>query len=186
MENSIVVKTYEPMMQEVFEIPTDHLILSTGLKPRLDNKVIAKMLKVPLNSDGFFLEAHVKLRPVDFSTEGVFVAGTCHSPKFVKESIIQANAAASRAGTLLSQDKYKTEANISSVNEEICSGCGLCVSVCPYTAIVLEEGKAKINEALCKGCGSCAAVCPSGAIEQNGFKSDQLYAMIGVYSDQGG
>ena len=185
-EKNMVVKTYEPMMQEIFEIPTDYLVLSTGLQPRLDNKEIAKMLKVPLNSDGFFLEAHVKLRPVDFSTEGVFVAGTCHSPKFIKESIIQAYAAASRAGTILSNNKYKIQTNISSVNEDICSGCGLCVSVCPYSAIDLEEEKAKINEALCKGCGSCAAVCPSGAMEQKGFKSNQLYAMIDVYSDYGG
>jgi heterodisulfide reductase subunit A len=186
MENKMVVKTYEPMMQEVLEIPTDYLILSTGLKPRSENEEIAKMLKVPLNADGFFLEAHVKLRPVDFSTEGMFVAGTCHSPKFIKESISQAYAAASRAGTLLSQNKYKTEANISSVNEELCSGCGLCISVCPYSAIELEEGKAKINEVLCKGCGSCAAVCPSGAMEQKGFKNNQLYAMIDVYFSQGG
>ena len=186
MENKMVVKTYEPMMQEVLEIPTDYLILSTGLKPRSENEEIAKMLKVPLNADGFFLEAHVKLRPVDFSTEGMFVAGTCHSPKFIKESISQAYAAASRAGTLLSQNKYRTEANISSVNEDLCSGCGLCISVCPYSAIELEEGKAKINEVLCKGCGSCAAVCPSGAMEQKGFKNNQLYAMIDVYFSQGG
>jgi len=186
MENSIVVKTFEPMMQEVLEIPTHYLILSTGIIPRLDNEKIAKILKVPLNADGFFLEAHVTLRPVDFSTEGVFVAGTCHSPKFISESISQAYAAASRAGTLLSQDKYKIEANVSSVLEEICSGCGLCVSVCPYSAIEIEDSKAKVNEALCKGCGSCAAVCPSGAMEQKGFKSDQLYAMINVYSKKGG
>jgi heterodisulfide reductase subunit A len=186
MENSMVVKIYEPMMQEVLEIPTDYLILSTGLKPRADNEEIAKMLKVPLNADGFFLEAHVKLRPVDFSTEGMFVAGTCHSPKFITESISQACAAASRAGTLLSQNKYKTDANISSVNEEMCSGCGLCISVCPYSAIELEEGKAKINEVLCKGCGSCTAVCPSGAMEQKGFKNNQLYAMIDVNFSQGG
>ena len=186
MENSMVVKTYEPMMQEVLEIPTDHLILSTGLEPRSENEEIAKMLKVPLNADGFFLEAHVKLRPVDFSTEGMFVAGTCHSPKFITESISQAYAAASRAGTLLSQDKYKTEANVSSVNEEMCSGCGLCISVCPYSAIELEEGKAKINEVLCKCCGSCAAVCPSSAMEQKGFKNDQLHAMIDVYFNRGG
>jgi len=186
IENSMVVKTYEPMMQEVLEIPTDFLILSTGLKPRLDSKGIAKMLKVPLNADGFFLEAHVKLRPVDFSTEGLFVAGTCHSPKFIKESIFQAYAAASRAGTLLSQDKYIAEANVSSVNEDLCSGCGLCVSVCPYSAIELKEGKAKVTEVLCKGCGSCAAVCPSGAMEQKGFKSNQLCAMIEVNSYKGG
>jgi heterodisulfide reductase subunit A len=185
-ENGMMVKVYEPLMQEVIEIPTDYLVLSSGLKPRPENADIAKMLKVPLNSDGFFLEAHVKLRPVDFSTEGVFVAGTCHSPKFITESISQACAAASRACTLLSHDKYKTEANVSTVNEDICSGCGLCISVCPYSAIKLDEGKAKLNEALCKGCGSCAAVCPSGAMEQKGFKTDQLYAMIDVYFRRGG
>jgi heterodisulfide reductase subunit A len=186
IENSMVVKIYEPMIQELLEIPSNFLVLSTGIKPHEDNEKTAKMLKVPLNSDGFFLEAHVKLRPVDFSTEGIFVAGTCHSPKFIKESISQAYAAASRAGTLLAQDKYKIEANVSSVDEDLCSGCGLCISSCPYSAIDLDEGKAKINEALCKGCGSCAAVCPSGAMEQKGFKNDQLHAMINVYFKKGG
>jgi heterodisulfide reductase subunit A len=186
IDDNMMVKTYEPLMQEVLEIPTDYLILSTGFKPSLDNEKIAKMLKVPLNSDGFFLEAHVKLRPVDFSTEGIFVAGTCHSPKFISESISQAFAAASRAGVLLSKDKYKIEANVSLILEDLCSGCGLCVSVCPFSAIKLEDGKAKVNEALCKGCGSCASLCPSGAMEQNGFKNDQMYAMIDVYSNKGG
>jgi heterodisulfide reductase subunit A len=186
IDNSMVVKIYEPMIQELLEIPTNFLVLSTGIKPNEENVKTAKMLKVPLNSDGFFLEAHVKLRPVDFSTEGIFVAGTCHSPKFIKESIFQAYAAASRAGTLLAQDKYKIEANVSSVNEDLCSGCGLCISSCPYSAIELDEGKAKVNEALCKGCGSCAAVCPSGAMEQKGFKNDQLHAMINVYFKKGG
>jgi heterodisulfide reductase subunit A len=180
-DNGMIVKIYEPMLQQTLEIPTDHLILSTGLKPCSDSAQLAKMLKVPLNADGFFLEAHVKLRPVDFTKEGIYVAGSCHAPKFITESISQAYAAASRASTLLSKDKYKTEGTVSSVNEEVCSGCGICISICPYSAIELREGKAQINEALCEGCGSCAGMCPSGAMEQKGFKSTQLYAMIDAY-----
>ncbi|UCF50098.1 MAG: CoB--CoM heterodisulfide reductase iron-sulfur subunit A family protein [Thermoplasmatales archaeon] len=194
IDNNMIVKFYEPLMQELLEIPTDYLILSTGLKPSLDNEKIAKMLKVPLNSDGFFLEAHVKLRPVDFSTEGIFVAGTCHSPKFISESISQAFAAASRAGVLLSKDKYKIEANVSLILEDLCRGCGTCVELCPYNAIELKEidnlghkmTVATVNSALCKGCGTCSAACLNGAISHLGFTDGQVLAMIDVYSNKGG
>jgi heterodisulfide reductase subunit A len=185
-KNGLVVKIHEPMLGELLKIPTDHLILSTGLQPNADNPVIGKLLKVPVNDDGFFLEAHVKLRPVDFSTRGVFVAGNCHVPKFISESIYQAQAAAARAATILCKPTLKAEPNVAFVDDDLCSGCSICISVCPYNAIerIEEEinGKkvirAKINEGLCQGCGTCVSACPSSAIQQRGFKDKQLLPMI--------
>jgi heterodisulfide reductase subunit A len=182
----LIVKIFEPMLAKDIELPADHLILSTGLDPNQSNEHISKMLKVPVNSDGFFLEAHVKLRPVDFSTRGVFLAGACHIPKFIGESIYQAQAAAARAATILAQPTLEAEPNVAIVDEDLCSGCKMCILVCPYKAIetVKEEinGKtvthAKVNEALCMGCGACVAACPSGAMQQLGFKDKQISPMI--------
>jgi len=185
-KNGLVVKIHEPMLGEILKIPTDHLILSTGLQPNPGNPEIGKLLKVPVNDDGFFLEAHVKLRPVDFSTRGVFVAGNCHVPKFLNESIYQAQAAAARAAVILSKPTLKAEPNVAFVNDDLCSGCGICMLVCPYNAIERVEedvnGKkvirAKVNEGLCQGCGTCVSACPSSAIQQKGFKDTQLLPMI--------
>lgn len=179
---SLKVRAFESLMQRNIEIEPDLLVLSAGIVPNTDNKRIAKMLKVPLNSDGYFLEAHVKLRPVDFATEGVFVAGLAHSPKFIIEAVAQAEASAARAATILSHDKYYAEATISHVNEELCVGCGLCSNLCPYEAIEVKdkEGKrvSEVNEALCKGCGTCVAACASGAMDQYGFTKRQILGMI--------
>ena len=181
-DGSIKVSLLDPILKEQLIIDADLLVLSAGIHPEHGNEEIAKLLKVPLGSDNFFLEAHVKLRPVDFATEGIFLAGMAHSPKSVDETISQACAAASRACTIISKDKYEAEAIVASVNEDICSGCGVCESVCAYGApeIVLKEGKriSQVNEALCKGCGSCVSACPSGAMEQFGFKKKQLHSMI--------
>jgi heterodisulfide reductase subunit A len=162
-------------------------VLSTGIEPNKDSEHLAKMLKVPLNSEGFFLEAHVKLRPVDFATEGIFVAGLAHNPKTIDEAIGQAEAASARASTILAYDKYYAEATISCVNEELCAGCGVCSALCPYEAIELTavdgKRKSKVNEALCKGCGTCVAACPSGAMEQYGFTKQQVFAMLDALSE---
>ncbi len=182
----MTVKLHEPMIQEDIEIDADRLILSSGMDPQEGTREITKQLKVPVNQDGFFLEAHVNLRPVDFSTKGVFLAGSCHSPKFISESIYQAQAAAARAATILSEPELEAEANIAVVDEGLCSDCKTCISVCPYNAIEsveemiddFEEKHAEISEGLCQGCGTCVAACPSGAIEQKGFKDGQILAMI--------
>jgi len=181
--NGLHVKIFDLTLKTTVEIPADLVVLSTGIVADEGNEEISKLLKVPLNSDGFFLEAHMKLRPVDFSTDGVFLAGLAHSPKQISESIVQAEAAACRAATIMSKDKYETEATISSVNEEICTGCGTCVEVCEFDTLELvetPEGEmvCKVNQALCKGCGCCAAACPSGAIEQNGFRRDQILSAV--------
>jgi heterodisulfide reductase subunit A len=165
-------------------IPTDLLVLSAGIvASREENEELGKMLKVPLNDDNFFLEAHVKLRPVDFATEGVFVAGMAHCPKTIEDSISQANAAVSRACTILSKDEIEAEGKIASVDPSRCSGCGMCIDNCAYNAIELIEDRrfgtvAVINEALCKGCGACSGNCRCAAIDVAGFSSEQIYAMI--------
>ncbi|MDI6839695.1 MAG: FAD-dependent oxidoreductase [bacterium] len=178
----LMISVFEPILNEKLEIVPDLVVLSNGVEPEKENEKLAKLLKVPLNSEGFFLEAHVKLRPVDFATEGIFVAGMAHSPKCIDETINQAEAAAARASTIIANKKYSAEAAISQVNEELCAGCGVCSGLCPYEAIemVVKEGKrsSKVNEALCKGCGSCASACPSGAMQQQGFRSEQLSAMV--------
>ncbi|NHJ19789.1 MAG: CoB--CoM heterodisulfide reductase iron-sulfur subunit A family protein [Candidatus Lokiarchaeota archaeon] len=165
-------------------IPTDLLVLSAGIvAPHEENEELGKMLKVPLNDDNFFLEAHVKLRPVDFATEGVFVAGLAHCPKTIEDSISQANAAVSRACTILSKDEIEAEGKIASVDPSRCSGCGMCIDNCAYNAIELIEDRrfgtvAVINQALCKGCGACSGNCRCAAIDVAGFTSEQIYAMI--------
>lgn len=178
----ISVSCMEHIIGENIQLKADCLVLSTGIVPGKDNSDLAQMLKVPLNKEGFFLEAHVKLRPVDFATEGVFVAGMAHNPKSIEESISQAEAVAARAATIIAHDKYYTEATVSHVNEEMCAGCGICRALCPYEAIeiITEDGKQRsnVNEALCKGCGTCVAACPSGAMDQYGYTNLQIMEMI--------
>jgi heterodisulfide reductase subunit A len=181
--NGLLVEVFDQTLKMPIEISADLVVLSAGIVPNDDSETISQFLKVPLNNDGFFLEAHMKLRPVDFSTDGVFLAGLAHSPKMASESIAQAEAAACRAAAILSKDEHETEATISSVNEELCTGCGTCVEVCEFDTLELvetPEGETvcKVNQALCKGCGCCAAACPSGAIEQNGFRRDQMLSAV--------
>ena len=178
-QDGLEVMVKDHILNEDMLLNTDYLVLSPAIIPREDSEELAKHLKVPLNSDGFFLEAHVKLRPVDFATEGVFLAGMAHSPKNITETISQAYAAAARACTIISKDKFITEATIALVDDARCVGCGLCVEACPYSAIELtEKGIAEVNSALCKGCGLCNATCRSGAIQQRGFDDHQIISMI--------
>ncbi|RKZ25585.1 heterodisulfide reductase, partial [bacterium] len=157
--------------------------LNAGIvAPKEENEKLAKMLKVPINDDGFFLEAHMKLRPVDFATDGVFLAGLAHAPKTIEESLSQADAAVSRAAIILSKDFIETPGTTASVNEFTCVGCGYCASVCAYNAIELVEKKvlgrvkivAEVNPALCKGCGACASSCRSNSIDLKGFTNAEI------------
>ncbi len=180
------VVVHEPILHDDLLIQTDLLVLSPGIVPVPENERLSKMLKVPLNEDGFFLEAHMKLRPVDFATEGIFLAGLAHSPKSIEESISQANAAVARAVTYLSKKELETIGTISEVDEKRCIGCGLCESVCPYKAIEIltkrtivgEKQVAQVNKALCKGCGACTASCRSGSIDLKGFTNAEVVAQI--------
>jgi len=163
----------------------DYLVLAAGTRPQEDAEKLAPMLKVPMTKEGFFLEAHMKLRPVDFATEGVYLAGLAHGPKFLDESIAQALAAVSRATTVLSKTELEAEGIVASVDEKLCDGCGICVPICEYKALEIVPSKdnpkkkmVDVNIGLCKGCGACVGACPAGALTQKGFKDAQIYAMI--------
>jgi heterodisulfide reductase subunit A len=176
------IRFVDTTLRRRVEIRPDLLVLASAIVPPQENP-LAQLFKIPLNADGFFVEAHVKLRPVDFATDGIFLCGLAHAPKPIDESISQAQAAATRAITLLARQKIKVSGHVAQVNPHFCSSCGVCVKLCPYAAPgILEEGpfagNAEINPVLCKGCGLCVASCRSGAINLKGFGTDQIMAMI--------
>jgi heterodisulfide reductase subunit A len=161
------------------QVDADYLVLSTGLRPQPDGDEFAKKLKLTCNIDGFLLEAHVKLRPVDFPSEGFFLAGLAHAPKNLEETISQSLAAAGRVGALLSNEKLSVSGVISKHNRDICMSCLACVQKCPFGApFIDEDGRVSHNEVKCTGCGICAGVCPAKAYQVNYFRDDQLLAMI--------
>lgn len=176
-EDAVVVKVYSPLLDEELNLQADLVVLSTPLIPTEDAKELSQMLKIPLNSDGFFMEAHVKLRPLDFATDGIYVCGTAHSPKEVSESISQALGAASRAAIPMAKGRLRMAAITAVVDENKCSGCGTCIELCPYNAIRKDEmGIAVVTSAVCKGCGVCGASCPEMAITMQHFTNEQLEA----------
>jgi heterodisulfide reductase subunit A len=173
----LAVSTWEPVLKECIPIKADILALSAATIPNNDNENLAKLLRVPLTRDGFFLEAHVKLRPLDFATDGIFLCGMAHWPKLIEESIAQACGAAARATVILSKKSLEVEGVVANIDEKLCVGCGLCVSLCPYGAISKDEnGVARVNDVLCKGCGLCAASCPEKAIDVKNFTEAQVLA----------
>jgi heterodisulfide reductase subunit A len=178
-QNDLQVFFTSYVLNREMEIRPDLLILATAVVPPKENP-IANLFKVPVNKDGFFVEAHVKLRPIDFSTDGVFLCGLAHSPKAMDESIAQGLGAAARAVTLLSQKEMFGNAIVAFINPESCVGCQGCLKVCPYEAIrYLEDKKiCEINEVICKGCGACAATCPSASAQLKRFTGKQIYAQI--------
>jgi len=177
-KEDIRIRFTDTTIRRKMEIRPDLLVLATAIVPQKENP-LAQMFKVTLNDDGFFMEAHVKLRPVDCATDGVFICGLAHAPKPVDESIAQAQAAATRAVTLLAKETIQVSGTIAGVNPVFCSSCGVCIEICPYSAPSFVEegpfaGKADINPVLCKGCGLCVASCRSGAINLKGFGTDQI------------
>ncbi len=173
----LTVNVYHALLDEELKIGSDLVILSTPLIQHEDAKELSQILKVPLGPDGFFLEAHVKLRPIDFATDGIFVCGTAHSPKDAPESVSQALGVASRAAIPMALKRLRTEAITAVVSESLCSGCGTCLKLCPYGAIEKDEkGVARVTEVVCKGCGVCGATCPERAIEMRHFTSEQVMA----------
>jgi heterodisulfide reductase subunit A len=169
----------EPILGKRLEIDADMVCVAAASVPPAGNRTLARLLKVPLNEDGFFMEAHMKLRPVDFATDGIFMCGTAHNPKFIDESIAQAQAAASRAMTVLAQEELTAGGPVCRVGPARCSGCGMCRSVCPYQAISsAEDGVSVVNEALCKGCGVCVSSCRSGALDLGGVSNEQTWSLI--------
>jgi heterodisulfide reductase subunit A len=176
------IRVYHELRRGEIELPCDMLVLTTPLIPREDNEQISKLLKVSQDEFGFLLEAHLKLRPVEFAMDGVYICGSARWPTDVAEGISQAYAAASKAAGPLRMGHVKAEALNALVDEDKCSGCGICEVLCPFQAIELQSRDGKrvshVNEAVCKGCGTCSAACPSGAISMHHFTNEQILAQV--------
>jgi len=176
----LVIRAEDTLLGEPIQLEADLVVLATGITPRRDSLKIANLLKLPRSADGFFMEAHPKLRPVDTVMNGVYLAGCCQGPKDIPDTVAQAKAAAASAMAPLCQGQVKVEAVTSIIDEELCSGCGICAEVCVYDALSLHERKGvmTINEVLCKGCGACAVACPSKAIKLSHFTPTQILAQV--------
>jgi heterodisulfide reductase subunit A len=187
-ERAEAVKVYHQLMGKEVVLPADLVVLTTPLVPREDNEELSKMLKVPLGSEGFFLEAHLKLRPIEFATDGVYVCGSARYPSNIPESVSQAYATAAKASIPIRNGFVRAEAITAFCNERSCTACGNCVEVCPFGAIEIQEGRfgmtAHVSVAQCKGCGCCVAACPSGAMQQKGFDDRQLFSMMCALAEE--
>ncbi len=178
-ENILRIRTHDFMLDRPITLAADQVVLSTGLRPHPTTDKVGEMYKLTRNPDGYLLEAHVKLRPVDFPSEGLFVAGLAHAPKNLDETISQALAAAGRAGVILSKNRLSVSGIISKHNRDLCMSCLTCLRVCPYDSPYIDEdGKVSHNEVKCMGCGICAGICPMKAFQVNNFRDDQILAMI--------
>jgi len=175
-EGKLVIRCEDTLAGVIRRIPVDLVILCPAMVPRKDAEEVAKIFGIGCGQDKFYREQHPKLGPVSTVTEGIFIAGTCQGPKDIPESIAQGAGA---AGAVLSLgDTYIIEPIYAVVDEELCSGCKICIGICPYDAIKYDKEKkvSKVNELLCKGCGACVAACPSGANYQKGYRDEQIYA----------
>jgi len=160
------------------EIDADMVVLATAMRPSVGAEELAKKLKIAMDKDGFLAEAHPKLRPVESVTSGMFLAGAAQAPKDIPEVVAQASGAAAKAVTILSQERLFHSPNVAQVNLKLCTGCGMCVDVCPYEAISLKDGKAEVNEVLCESCGTCQATCLRAAISVKNLTPGQVHDMI--------
>ncbi len=186
--DGIQVTFQDANLGQPIAMDADLLVLSAAIRPGEDNQKLAESLRLPLDEDGFFLEAHAKLRPLDFPTAGFFLCGLAQGPKFSYETISQAEGVVSRALAILSKKEMATSGSITRVDPELCRGCGECEKVCNYEAIKVElsaEGRrrARVNEAMCTGCGACNVACPTGAASLSHFKDDQVFAMIDALAE---
>jgi len=173
------IRTWDFMLNKELSLDADWLVLSTGLRPHPSTDHVGEMYKVTRNPDGYFLEAHVKLRPVDFPSEGLFVAGLGHAPKNIDETVTQALAASGRAGVVLSHERLAVSGIIAKHKRDLCMSCLSCLRVCPFgSPYIAEDGKISHNEVKCMGCGICAGICPAKAFQVNNFRDDQILAMI--------
>jgi heterodisulfide reductase subunit A-like polyferredoxin len=172
------VRVRDPILERDVVLEPDLLLLSAGLRPDPDAVEVGKALKLPVGQDGFFLEAHMKLRPLDFANDGVFLCGLAHGPKNVDEIILQARGAAGRAGTVLGKEQLYISGQTSEVDGDRCASCLTCVRVCPYNVPRIVDGVAYIDAASCQGCGACAAACPRKAIVTHHIDDAQLVAKV--------
>jgi heterodisulfide reductase subunit A len=182
LDGRLLVKAEDIFSGERVELLVDMVILGVGVEPRRDAGEVARIFGIGLSKEGFFAERHPKLAPVDTASDGIFIAGTCQGPKDIPDSVAQGGAAAVAALDMIDVGKVELEPITSFINEEICSGCRICIGLCPYSAIEFVSlngrGVARVNEALCKGCGTCASACPSSAATQRGFVDRQIYAEL--------
>ncbi|MGC9333484.1 MAG: 4Fe-4S binding protein [Anaerolineae bacterium] len=174
----LLVRGEDTLLSRYVEVPADLVVLLTAIKPSEGSREIAKMFGVSVGKDGFFTEAHPKLKPVDTTTAGVFLAGCAQGPRDIPDTVAQASGAAARALILLNQGEVEIEPTVAEVIPEKCSGCGECILACPFNAIERVEGKAQVNVALCKGCGTCVGACLAKAIIGHHFTDDELIAQI--------
>jgi len=183
--DKVAVRAEDTLLGEPLEMEADLVVLATGIVPRRDSQGIAELLKLPRSPDGFFAEAHPKLRPVDTVNAGIYLAGCCQGPKDISDTIAQAKAAASSAMIPLSRGQVKVESITGVVEVETCAGCGICESLCTYGALTRDDrrGIMTVNKVLCKGCGACAAACPSGTMTLSHFTHDQIMAQIEAMLD---
>jgi len=183
-DGKLQVSMFDPAMGSKVALSVDRVVLSTGIEA-YDNGELAKIFGVELNQDGFFMEANPKSAPLDSVDRGKFFCGLCHSPNFIEDSISQGNAAAARAATILSKESAEEKANLAYVIKRLCCGCGLCVTVCPYGARVLneEEVKAEVIEALCQGCGNCVVACRNAASQQRNFEKELNLVVLNAAID---
>jgi len=183
-EGGLQVSLFDPAISRPIALPADRVVLSAGIEPN-DHQELARIFDVDLNPDGFFMEANPKAAPLDSVDRGKFFCGLCHSPNFIEDTISQGSAAAARAVVLLSKEAVEEKAYLAYVIKRLCCGCGLCVTVCPYGARVLneEEGKAEVIGSLCQGCGSCVIACRNGASQQRNFEKDVNLASLDAVID---
>ena len=181
-ENILRVTVTDPILGQKLALDADLVALAAAVVPASTSHELSRLFKVPLNPDGFFQEAHVKLRPVDFAAEGVFLCGTAHYPKHMSETISQAYGAAGRAINVLSKDSVTATGAICDVDETACIACGACISSCKYDAIDFDDTpqgkKARVNPILCKGDGLCNTKCPTGAIYLNHYTDEEIFRQI--------
>jgi heterodisulfide reductase subunit A len=184
-KGKLMIMVEDTLIRRKRRLVVDMVVMSTALEPRADAENIARTFSLSRKADGFFLEKHPKLDPIATTTDGVFIAGCCQGPKDIPDTVAQASAAAARVLSMISKGSVEIESAIASVDEELCSGCKVCIDLCPYQAISFDEAKkvSRVNEALCKGCGTCVAACPAGAIIAKHFTSEEIMAEIeGVLS----
>ncbi len=176
----VVLVAEDTLLGHAIDFEADLVVLAVGMEPRENTSRVSQLLKLPRSADGFFLEAHPKLRPVDTAMAGVFLAGCCQGPKDIPDTVAQAKAAASSALIPSIRGSVPVESATAVVNKDLCAGCGMCVEVCPYDAPALDRlwGVSRINAVLCEGCGACAATCPSSAIRMQHFTTEQVLAQV--------